>query len=228
MRAQFGSGSYSSDKLKFEVPLIQSNIRVACAAVALAALSGCTSTSAHSSGQASGPAAGQAQQQAHSDRRAAPEFTLQDATGASVKLSDYRGKVVLLNFWATWCGPCTLEIPWFVDFQQQYKSQGFDVLGVSMDDDGWKVIKPYVDAHKINYRIVLGNDSVSQLYGGVDSLPTSFLIDKTGRIAYAHVGLAGKNEYLNEIQTLLGSQTGGSSQAGIRAIPASLFVRATK
>jgi cytochrome c biogenesis protein CcmG/thiol:disulfide interchange protein DsbE len=192
----------------------------AAGALFVAFLAACGSTSAHSSGQ--NP------QSAHADRKPAPEFTLQDGNGAPVKISDYRGKVVLLNFWATWCGPCTMEIPWFTEFQQQYKSKGFEVLGVSMDDDGWTVIKPYITAHKINYRIVLGNDSVTQLYGGVDSLPTSFLIDKAGRVAYVHVGLAEKNEYLNEIQNLLGSNAGNTSQTGLHSVSASLLTGAAK
>lgn len=140
-----------------------------------------------------------------SDRKPAPDFTLKDADGKSVKLSDYRGKVVLLNFWATWCGPCQLEIPWFIDFEQQYQSQGLEIIGVSMDDEGWPVIKPFVASHKMNYRVLLGNDSVTQLYGGIDSLPTTFLIDRQGRVAKVHVGLAGRNEYLDEIKSLLGS-----------------------
>src|ERR1700747_2377257 len=132
----------------------------------------CSHTTASSSGN------NQASVHALKNRKPAPDFTLKDASGQAVKLSEYKGKVVLLNFWATWCGPCTLEIPWFEEFQQQYRSKGFEVLGVSMDEDGWNVIKPYITEHKINYRIVLGNDSVGQLYGGVDSLPTTFIIDR--------------------------------------------------
>ena len=148
-----------------------------------------------------------AEAQSIKDRKPAANFTLRDANGTAVKLSDYRGKVVLLNFWATWCGPCTLEIPWFIEFEQQYKTQGFAVVGVSMDEEGWNAIKPYMASHKMNYRVLLGDDSVSQLYGGVDSLPTTFLIDRQGRVAFPpHIGLAGKNEYLKEIQSLLGEQ----------------------
>ena len=162
-------------------------------------------------------------------RKSAPEFALKDANGATVKLSDYHGKVVLLNFWATWCGPCQLEIPWFEEFQQQYKVEGLEVVGVSMDDDGWQVVKPYITEKKVNYRILLGNDSVTQLYGGVDSLPTTFMIDREGRIAAVHIGLAGKNEYLDEIKSLLDNkqQASGFSRAML-AMPAALFSGATK
>jgi peroxiredoxin len=141
------------------------------------------------------------------NRTAAADFTLKDENGATVKLSDYRGKVVLLNFWATWCGPCGIEIPWFVEFEQKYKSQGFAVLGVSMDEDGWKAVKPFVAERKINYRILLGDDSMAQMYGGLDSLPTSFVIDREGKVAFPpHIGLISKNEYANEIQCLLGDR----------------------
>jgi cytochrome c biogenesis protein CcmG/thiol:disulfide interchange protein DsbE len=120
-----------------------------------------------------------------------------------VKLSDYRGKVVLLNFWATWCAPCKIEIPWFVEFEQKYKDQGFAVLGVSMDEEGWGVVRPYIERAKMNYRILLGTDPVAQLYGGVDSLPTSFMLDREGRIASVHIGLVSKGNYQNDINQLL-------------------------
>jgi cytochrome c biogenesis protein CcmG/thiol:disulfide interchange protein DsbE len=141
---------------------------------------------------------------ASTNRKPAPEFTLTDSSGAKVKLSDYKGKVVLLNFWATWCGPCALEIPWFMEFEQQYKSKGFEVLGVSMDDDGWPAVKPYIAEHKLNYRVLLGNDSVSQMYGGLDALPTTFVLDREGKVAFpVHVGLINKSEYVQELESLL-------------------------
>jgi cytochrome c biogenesis protein CcmG/thiol:disulfide interchange protein DsbE len=110
-----------------------------------------------------------------SERKPAPDFTLKDSSGATVKLSDYRGKVVLLNFWATWCGPCKIEIPWFMEFEKAYKDRKFAVLGVSLDDDGWESVRPYIESHKINYRVMVGTEELSQLYGSVDSLPTTFM-----------------------------------------------------
>jgi len=148
------------------------------------------------------------------DRRPAPNFTLKDSMGRPVKLSDYKGKVVLLNFWATWCGPCKIEIPWFIEFEKTYKDKGFAVLGVSMDDEGWDVVKPYVEKTKINYRMVIGDDMTAELYGGVDSLPTSFMLDREGRIAATHVGLVSKSAYQNDINTLFGASAAAAPAAG--------------
>ena len=136
-------------------------------------------------------------------RKHAPDFALKDASGKVVHLSDYKGKVVLLDFWATWCGPCNIEIPWFEDFERKYKDRGFEVVGVSMDDDGWKAINPFVAKKKINYRILLGDDKTGESYGGLDALPTTFVVDRQGRIAAVHVGLSGKNEFEDAIQQLL-------------------------
>jgi peroxiredoxin len=139
------------------------------------------------------------------NRRMAPDFVLDDASGKPVRLSEFRGKVVLLNFWATWCTPCAAEIPWFIEFQKAHQDAGFTTLGVSLDEDGWSAVKPYIDGHKINYRVMVGNDDVSQLYGAV-SLPTTFIIDKSGRIAATHVGLCSKSEYEADIQSVLNGQ----------------------
>jgi peroxiredoxin len=137
------------------------------------------------------------------DRKAAPNFTLADAKGTLVKLSDYKGKVGLLNFWATWCGPCKIEIPWFIEFEKTYKDRGFATLGVSMDEDGWKTVKSFVAQKSMNYLVMVGNDHVAELYGGIDSLPATFLIDREGKIAATHLGLAGKREYEAEILKLI-------------------------
>jgi thiol-disulfide isomerase/thioredoxin len=133
----------------------------------------------------------------------APDFTLNDSNGAALRLSDYKGKVVLLNFWATWCGPCKAEIPWFIEFEQAHKNQGFAVIGISMDDDGWKSVKPYIEAKKITYRVAVDDGSVAQKYGGVDSLPMTILIDREGRITARHIGLVSKSAYEHEIAGLL-------------------------
>jgi peroxiredoxin len=137
------------------------------------------------------------------ERNTAPDFTLKDADGRAVKLSDYRGKVVLLNFWATWCGPCKIEIPWFVEFEQMHKDKGFAVLGVSMDEEGWDAVRPFISAMRVNYRTVIGTDLIAQQYGGVDALPTSFIIDREGKIASTHIGLVRKSDYEKDIQELL-------------------------
>ena len=148
------------------------------------------------------------------DRRPAPDFTLKDSNGATVHISDYRGKVVLLDFWATWCGPCKIEIPWFMEFEQQYRNRGFSVVGISMDEDGWEVVKPYVQERKMNYRVLLGDDHVGSLYGGVEALPTTFLIDRQGRIAAIHVGLSSsKDGFRNEIEQLLAAPRGNDHRA---------------
>jgi len=154
----------------------------------------------------------------------APDFALKDANGATVHLADYKGKVVLLDFWATWCGPCKVEIPWFIEFEQQFKDRGFAVLGVSMDEGGWTEVKPYIEKQKINYRILLGNDQVGDAYGGVDSLPTTFLIDRDGRIAAKHEGIeptSGKDQILDEINRLLDAKRSARSRT-LLTIPAIL------
>ncbi len=142
---------------------------------------------------------------AENERKPAPDFNLKDADGKPVKLSDYRGKVVLLNFWATWCGPCKIEIPWFMDFEQTYKDKNFAVLGISLDEDGWDAVKPYIQQKKINYRVMIGTETVAQMYGDVDSLPTTFLIDREGRVAAVHIGLVSKSDYTHDIVDLLGA-----------------------
>lgn len=139
----------------------------------------------------------------HGERKMAPDFALTDQSGRTVRLSDMRGKVVLLNFWATWCTPCAHEIPWFVEFQQANASRGFAVLGVSMDEAGWAAVKPFIEAKKVNYPVVIGNERVAGLYGGLLSLPLTVIIDRAGRITAIHEGLCRRDEYESDIRAVL-------------------------
>jgi|KBSSwiStaDraftv2_1062776.scaffolds.fasta_scaffold827071_2 peroxiredoxin len=160
------------------------------------------------------------------ERKAAPEFALKDANGTTVRVADYKGKVVVLNFWATWCGPCKVEIPWFIDFEKTYKDRDFAVVGISLDEEGWPVVKPYLEQKKINYRVLIGNDQLSQLYGvvdprlngGVDQLPTTMILDRKGRIASVHIGLVPKRDYVAEIEKLLEAPKDDSKRTGQRSI----------
>jgi peroxiredoxin len=145
------------------------------------------------------------------DRHEAPDFALKDSDGKTVHLTDYRGKVVMLDFWATWCPPCKLEIPWLIDLERKNKDRGFEVLGVSMDDEGWEVVKPFMREAGLNYRVVIGNDATAEIYGNVESLPETFLIDREGKIAAIHVGLASRKIFEDEVAQLLDS----SKNAGI-------------
>jgi thiol-disulfide isomerase/thioredoxin len=111
--------------------------------------------------------------------------------------------VVLLDFWATWCGGCKVEIPWYVEFQNKYRDDGLSAIGVSVDEDGWKSVKPFLEGHKLNYPVVIANHDVADRYGGLTSLPMTLLIDRNGRIAESHAGVVDKDAFENKIKTLL-------------------------
>jgi peroxiredoxin len=136
------------------------------------------------------------------DRRPAPAFVLTDAAGKKVKLSDYHGKVVLLDFWATWCHGCKREIPWFSEFQRKYGSQGLAVVGVSLDDGGWPVVKPFIKTARVPYRMLLGDDPTAKKYS-IGSMPDTYIVDQKGRIAAAYVGLVNRDNVEANIQTVL-------------------------
>lgn len=143
----------------------------------------------------------------NSARKTSPDFTLTDSTGAPIRLSGYKGRVVVLDFWATWCHGCKEEIPWYMNFQNKYKDSGLSVVGVSLDDDGWKSVKPFLAEQKVNYTVVIGKwDEMAKRFG-FDQLPVTLLIDREGRIADSHTGMIDKDAFEKEIQILLKEST---------------------
>jgi cytochrome c biogenesis protein CcmG/thiol:disulfide interchange protein DsbE len=136
-------------------------------------------------------------------RKHAPEFELKDRTGKSVRLSDYKGKVVLIDFWATWCVPCKAEIPWLVELAKKYQPEGVEVLGISMDEDGWDVVNPFVEKMGIPYPILLGNKRTAYLYGDVEGLPLAFFVDKAGRVAAIQLGPGSRKSFEQTILALM-------------------------
>ncbi len=149
----------------------------------------------------------------------APSFTLKDTSGRKVSLSDYKGKAVIVDFWATWCAPCKIEIPWLEQFHNQYASQGLEILGISEDDldpeDKAKLLQEKQGIAnkaaqlKINYPVLIDDASVSTPYGGIDGLPTTFFIDRSGKVVASTVGLASRDMIEADIKKALGS--GGQS-----------------
>jgi peroxiredoxin len=136
----------------------------------------------------------------------APDFTLTSLEGKQVKLSDYRGKAVLLNFWATWCGPCKIEMPWFVDLQNKYRDQGFEIVGIAMDDSGKDAVQKFAKEMGVNYTILMGKEAVGEDYGGVMGLPTTFYIDRNGTIIESNQGLISRSEIEDNIKKALASK----------------------
>lgn len=133
----------------------------------------------------------------------APNFKLKAQDGKVIELAKLKGKVVVVNFWATWCGPCRREIPGFMEVYTQYKSKGLEIVGVSLDQEGWEVVKPYLQRTPITYPIVIGDGALAEAYGGIDAIPSTFIIDKNGNIARKHVGYMSKTDFERIIKALL-------------------------
>jgi len=131
-------------------------------------------------------------------------FTLKDINGKDVKLSSLKGKVILLDFWATWCEPCKVEIPWFAEFQTKYGARGFQAVGISVDDTVEK-LKPYVAKYKMNYPVLVGlnHDDVQNAYGPLWGIPVTTLISRDGKLCVKHSGLSSKQNFEKEIEALL-------------------------
>jgi peroxiredoxin len=135
--------------------------------------------------------------------QAAPDFSLASLDGKTLKLSDFRGKAVLLNFWATWCEPCKIEMPWFVDLQKKYGPEGLQVLGVAMDDASPKEIADFTQKMGVNYPVVVGKEAVGDQYGGIPYLPSTFYIDRDGKVVDRVYGLVSRSEIEDNIRKAL-------------------------
>ena len=139
-----------------------------------------------------------------SNKQMAPDFELQSLDGKTVHLSDFRGKAVLLNFWATWCQPCKIEMPWFEQLQKQYAPAGLQVIGVAMDDAGKEDIAKFAKNLGVDYPILLGKESMGDAYGGVQFLPATFYVGRDGRVVDKMFGLKGRDEIEGNIKKALG------------------------
>jgi thiol-disulfide isomerase/thioredoxin len=133
----------------------------------------------------------------------APAWKLQDIAGKPVSFEDFKGKIVVVDFWATWCPPCREEIPGDIELQKKYGPEGVVIVGVSLDQGGPDVVKPYASKTGINYPLVMGDDAVVAAFGGVEGIPTTFLIDRTGQIRDRKVGMEAKADYEKKIVALL-------------------------
>ncbi|HKT52672.1 MAG TPA: TlpA disulfide reductase family protein [Candidatus Angelobacter sp.] len=145
----------------------------------------------------------------------APDFDLKvlDGNGKTMKLSSLRGKAVILDFWATYCGPCKIEMPWFVELQNKYGKDGLQIVGVAVDDAGEKAISEFTHKMGINYPILIGTEKVADLYGGLDGLPTTFFIDRSGKIIDRQLGLISESVIVDNIKKGLASGGNSSSTA---------------
>jgi len=133
----------------------------------------------------------------------APEFTLQSLDGKTVHLADFRGKGVLLNFWATWCQPCKIEMPWFVQLQKQYGPQGLQVVGIAMDDASPEDIRKFAQDLGVNYPVLIGKEAVGDAYGGVPFMPETFYIGRDGKVVDKVVGLISRSEIEEDVKKAL-------------------------
>jgi thiol-disulfide isomerase/thioredoxin len=141
-----------------------------------------------------------------------PDITFKDLQGKDLALASLKGKVVVVNFWATWCDPCRVEIPWLIRLQQTYGSKGFTLVGVAMDEDGKSSVGPFVESTRfdvggqqmtMNYPIVLGNDDLAEKFGGMLGLPTSIVISRDGKIVKRYIGLVNEADLEKQIKDLL-------------------------
>ena len=136
-------------------------------------------------------------------RTEVPDFQVTTLDGRSLQLSSLKGKVVMVDFWATWCPPCLEELPHFKELYGQYKDKGFEMIGISLDEEGPGPVASFLREHDISYPVAMGGDRLLQNFGGILGLPTTFLLDKNGRIVFRHIGYQEKQVFEKEIQQLL-------------------------
>ena len=164
---------------------------------------------------AANPAGGAPQYISPLRGKPAPQFTLEDLSGQKVSLASYKGKALVINFWATWCAPCKIETPWLIELRNRYAAQGFEVLGISADDidrgDPLKLseekqeIARFVQQMHMPYPVLIDGDSISEPYGGLDALPASFFVDRNGTVVAAQLGLTSKDEIEANVKKALGN-----------------------
>jgi peroxiredoxin len=129
------------------------------------------------------------------------DFTLKDLAGKDVKLADYKGKVLIVDFWATWCGPCKVEVPEFVEMQANYKDKGFAILGIAVDDT-IPNLKKFAEEYKMNYPVLVAHEEVEKAWGPIWGLPTTFTVSRDGKICKKHTGLATREQFEREVTSL--------------------------
>lgn len=144
---------------------------------------------------------------------AAPDFTLHDMKGNSVQLSSFKGSAVVVDFWATWCEPCKIEMPWLVDLQKKYGPQGLQILGVAMDDADEQTIQEFARKMGVNYPVLKGTEAVADQYGGLDGLPATFFVDRSGKIVDVAVGLMSQSVIEDSIKRALEQKQGSPAPA---------------
>jgi thiol-disulfide isomerase/thioredoxin len=137
----------------------------------------------------------------------APAWELKNLDGATVRSDQFAGKVIVVDFWATWCPPCRAEIPGYVELQKKYGKDGFAIIGVSLDQAGPEVVKAFAVKNAVNYTMVMGTDAVVAAFGGVEAIPTTFLIDRAGQIRDRKLGAEETAEYEKKVLSVLGEKT---------------------